>query len=80
MASTVAVRVVAEADVAILQVLLLLTLVIDGADGAGRYAPISVMLTFCRCDVGRIDRDRSIGECRVLFPAKPLTCICRIGL
>ena len=47
-ASTAVVRIVAVADVAILQVLLLLAQVDGGADAAGRYAPSSVVLTCCR--------------------------------
>ena len=64
------------ADVFILQVLLLLTLVDDEADATGRHAPSSVMLTCNRVGVGGIDD----GEYRVSFPAKPLTCIFRVYL
>ena len=39
------------------------------------YAPISVMLTCCRCRVGRIDRGGSNGEYRVSSPlSEPLLC------
>ena len=53
-----------------LQVLLLLALVDGGAVAAGRYAPISVMLTCCRCGV---DHGGSDGEHRVSSPpSEPL--------
>ena len=45
-----------------------MTIVDDGAVAAGRYAPISVMLTCCRCGVGRIDLVGYDGEHRVSSP------------
>ena len=54
----------------------------DGVGAAGRYAPISVILTYCRCSVGQVDYGGSDGEYRVASPpSEPLMyrfVICRL--